>query len=94
MCIVSSVGGIPPSAFRVGLKRVRLRRCSFVTCCSGYASLAPIIQMLLKPTVCVPLMRRRTRVSTVEPEISSPAPSQLAAGTYTLASQCSCRIAD
>jgi hypothetical protein len=53
MCIVSSVGGIPPSAFRVGLKRVRLRRCSFVTCCSGYASLAPIIQMLLKPTVCV-----------------------------------------
>src|SRR5271165_3090116 len=26
-----------PSALRVGLKRVRLRRCSFVTYCSGYA---------------------------------------------------------
>jgi len=26
-----------PSPLRVGLKRVRLRRCSFVTYCRGYA---------------------------------------------------------
>jgi hypothetical protein len=44
--------GKSASALWVGLKRVRLRRCSFVTYRSGYA---PCIQTLLKPTVRLPL---------------------------------------
>src|ERR1700722_2049092 len=51
-----------PSALRVGLKRVRLRRCSFVTYRTGYAPHSRLeSKTLLKPTVCLPLVRRCTR---------------------------------